>query len=239
MPQHTPTPNELPPQDINADTHVLMYSVFRMQSRLPASESECGEGAAEVLRTLSNIEGLVIRGWYDVAGFRADADIMVWWHATSVDTLQRAYHALRSTRIGHLLQSVWSQVGIHRAAEFNRAHVPAFLAGAAPGSYLCVYPFVRSYEWYLLPAEERSTMLRDHGVAARDFSDVRANTVAAFGLGDYEWLLGFEAMDPVRLVDLMRELRATEARRHVREEVPFYTGRRLELATLLHRQAGR
>jgi chlorite dismutase len=26
-------------------------------------------------------------------------------------------------------------------------------------------------------------------------------------------------------VDLMRDLRATQARRHVREEVPFYTGR--------------
>ena len=32
----------------------------------------------------------------------------------------------------------------------------------------------------------------------------------------------------VNLVDLMRDLRATEARRHVREEVPFYTGRRIE-----------
>jgi chlorite dismutase len=31
----------------------------------------------------------------------------------------------------------------------------------------------------------------------------------------------------------MRELRATEARRHVREEIPFYTGRRITIAELV------
>jgi len=31
----------------------------------------------------------------------------------------------------------------------------------------------------------------------------------------------------------MRDLRYTEARRHVREEVPFYTGRRVSAAELV------
>ena len=67
-------------------------------------------------------------------------------------------------------------------------------------------------------------MLKEHGMQARPYPDVRANTVASFGLGDYEWMLAFEADELHRIVDLMRELRATEARRHVREEIPFYTG---------------
>ena len=69
-------------------------------------------------------------------------------------------------------------------------------------------------------------MLAEHGKMARDYADVRANTVASFALGDYEWLLAFEADDLHRIVDLMRHLRASDARRHVREEVPFYTGSR-------------
>ena len=36
-----------------------------------------------------------------------------------------------------------------------------------------------------------------------------------------------EADDLTDLVDMMRDLRYTEARRHVREEVPFFTGRRI------------
>ena len=68
---------------------------------------------------------------------------------------------------------------------------------------------------------------------ARGFPDVRANTVSAFSLGDYEWVLAFEADDLHRIVDLMRHLRGARARLHVREEVPFYTGRRKPVAELV------
>ena len=86
---------------------------------------------------------------------------------------------------------------------------------------------MRSYEWYLLEDAERRAMLAEHGKMARDYPDVRANTVASFALGDYEWILAFEADELHRIVDLMRHLRGSETRRHVREEVPFYTGRRV------------
>jgi chlorite dismutase len=128
---------------------------------------------------------------------------------------------------------VWSSAAVHRPAEFNKTHVPAFLAGEHPGAYLCVYPFVRSYDWYLLPEADRRTMLADHGKQARNYPDVRANTMAAFALGDYEWILAFEAAEMHRIVDLMRELRAAEARRHVRAEVPFFAGPRVAVDQLI------
>jgi chlorite dismutase len=96
-----------------------------------------------------------------------------------------------------------------------------------------VYPFVRSYDWYLLPEADRRTMLADHGKQARNYPDVRANTMAAFALGDYEWILAFEAAEMHRIVDLMRQLRATEARRHVRAEVPFFAGPRVAVDQLI------
>ena len=64
-------------------------------------------------------------------------------------------------------------------------------------------------------------------MAARDFADVRANTVEAFTLGDYEWMLAFEAPALERIELLMKTMRYTEARLHVREEIPFQTGRRV------------
>jgi chlorite dismutase len=174
-----------------------------------------------------------VRGWYDVAGLRADADVMVWWHAPTPEALQEAYHGLRRTALGRRLRPVWSVMALHRPAEFNKGHVPAFMAGEEPRGYLCLYPFVRSYEWYVLPDAERRDMLVEHGKAARGYPDVRANTVSAFALGDYEWILAFEADELHRIVDLMRDLRVTEARRHVREEIPFYTGPRVALADLV------
>jgi chlorite dismutase len=64
-------------------------------------------------------------------------------------------------------------------------------------------------------------------MAARGFDEVRANTVPAFALGDYEWILAFESPTLDRIVDLMYKMRYTEARRHVREEIPFFTGHRV------------
>ena len=150
----------------------------------------------------------------------------------AAEALQAAYNAFRRTALGSRMAPVWSQTALHRPAEFNKSHVPAFMADETVRDWVCVYPFVRSYEWYLLPDEERRAMLKEHGMQARPYPDVRANTVASFALGDYEWLLAFEADDLHRIVDLMRDLRASTARRHVREEIPFYTGRRHDPAGL-------
>lgn len=220
---------------INTEISYTMWSVFATAEPLPPARAE---RAALVSATLESVAGagVVVRGWYDVAGLRADADLMVWWHAETIEQVQDAYHRLLASDLGAHLAPVWSVVGLHRPAEFNKAHVPTYLTGEEPRGYVCVYPFVRSYEWYVLPAEERSRMLREHGMAAAAYPDVRANTVSAFALGDYEWILAFEADELHRIVDVMRELRGVDARKHVREEVPFYTGPRVGLADWAERQ---
>ena len=219
-------------REINETIRYTMWSVFAVRDHLQGDRVAL---AVEVERVLADLadRDLVVRGFYDVGGLRADADLMVWWHAPDVETVQDAYRQLRRTALGRHLVPVWSVVALHRPAEFNKGHIPAFMAGQEAREYVCVYPFVRSYDWYLIPDEERRDMLVEHGKAARGYPDVRANTVSAFALGDYEWILAFEADDLHRIVDLMRDLRATDARRHVREEVPFYTGPRVSLAALV------
>ncbi len=186
---------------------------------------------AEAIDEVENDEtgGAVVRGLYDVSGLRADADLMLWLTGPSADGLQRALRTLRRTAELASLLPTWNALGVHREAEFSRSHAPAFLRGLPPKEWVTVYPFVRSYDWYLLPEDERRTMLGDHGRKGSEYSQVQTNTVASFALGDYEWILALEAADPIDLVDLMRHLRSTEARRHVREEIPFFTGRRLRV----------
>jgi len=225
-------------REINDSIRYVMWSVFRLAEPFgadgePAREAE----GAEVEKLFAELaeSGVVVRGTYELSGLRADADVMVWWHASTSEQLQDAYQRLRRTSLGARLQPVWSQLALHRPAEFNRGHVPAFLMDEEPKAHVCVYPFVRSYEWYLLEEDERRRLLAEHGRMARDYPDVRANTVSSFALGDYEWLLAFEADDLSRIVDLMRHLRGSETRRHVREEVPFYTGARVGVADLVDR----
>lgn len=215
---------------INATPLYAMYSVFATAAPLPKND-ELG-GLEAVLRDT----GVDVRGFYDVGGFRADADLMVWTLANAPSTLQAGYHAIRQSVLGNYLVPVWSVMGVHRPAEFNRTHVPSCFAGFAPRPWLCVYPFVRSYDWYYLDNEHRSKMLYEHGVAGREYPDVVASTLSSFALGDYEWILAFEADELHRLTDAMRHQRSVEARLHVREETPFFTGPRVELDDWIARQ---
>jgi peroxiredoxin len=219
-------------RDLNNVVRYAMWSVFKSSAPLPADRATAADEVEQLVAELAG-KDVVIRGWYDLAGMRADADLMVWWHAATAEALQDAYSRLRRTELGRHLQPVWSVAALHRPAEFNKSHVPAFLADEQPRGWVCVYPFVRSYEWYLLPDEERRAMLAEHGQMGRDYPDVRANTVASFALNDYEWILAFEADELHRIVDLMRHLRASTARRHVREELPFYTGFRRPVSELI------
>jgi peroxiredoxin len=220
-------------RELNDTIRYTMWSVFRIADRLgPAPRADVAAEVEQLIEELA-AKDVVVRGTYDVSGLRADADILVWWHAATAEALQEAYGTLRRTALGSHLEPVWSQLALHRPAEFNKSHLPAFLAGEQAHDFVCVYPFVRSYEWYLLPDEERRELLAEHGKLARGYPDVRANTVASFALGDYEWILAFEADELHRIVDLMRDLRASGARRHVREEIPFYTGRRRSVAELV------
>ncbi len=213
-----------------APAHYTLWAVLRRDPAHPVTESDDAELAAIV----EHIEagGVTVRGFYDVSGLRADADLMVWLHGTDPEALQRDLRRLRRTELLRPLLPVWNAMGVHRDAEFNRSHVPGFLRGVEAREWLCVYPFVRSYEWYLLPEEDRRRMLADHGRKGAAFTGVIANTVASFALGDYEWVLPMEADELTDLVDMMRELRYTEARRHVREEVPFFTGRRIPTSAI-------
>jgi peroxiredoxin len=222
-------------REINQTVRYTMWSVFRLATPLGDSDREAE--AAEVTELFEKLaaEDVVVRGTYDVAGLRADADVMIWWHSATSEQLQKAYHRFRRTAFGRRLEPVWSQMALHRPAEFNKSHVPAFLAEEEARAHVSVYPFVRSYEWYLLEEAERRRLLAEHGMMARDYPDVRANTVSSFALGDYEWILAFEADDLGRIVDLMRHLRGSETRRHVRDEIPFYTGARTSVGDLLAR----
>jgi hydrogen peroxide-dependent heme synthase len=231
----SPKPSASQIREINDSIRYAMWSVFKVTSPLASQPQDRARIAAEVEDLFAELadEGVVVRGVYDVAGLRADADFMIWWHAEDIRNVQAAYHRLLRTELGGHLEPVWSVAALHRPAEFNKGHIPAFMADEHPKDFICVYPFVRSFEWYLLEDQERRALLSEHGKMARDYADVRANTIASFALGDYEWILAFEADDLTRIVDLMRHLRGSETRRHVREEVPFYTGPRVEVPALV------
>jgi len=217
------------------DTIYALYPVFLASDEFRGLSSEdLAEVSQEVENLYKDWEGRVdVRGTYSTVGFRADADLMLWLHGDAPDVLQRALVEFRRTTVGRLIEPTWMFMGAVKPAEFTADHAPAFVKGTPPEKFLCVYPFVRTPEWYLLPREERGELLREHGGAGREFPEVLANTTSAFGLGDWEWILAFEAERADSLVDCIRRLRETEARLYTKVEIPFVTGIRKSVADVL------
>ncbi|WP_231945001.1 hydrogen peroxide-dependent heme synthase [Agrococcus jejuensis] len=200
---------------------------------LRRTESTGTAGKESIEAAAADLGDVTLRGIYDLTGFRGDADLMLWLHGPDAAALQHAVRRLRRTAELAGTEQTWAAMGVHRDAEFNKRHVPGFLRGIEPRAWVTVYPFNRSYEWYLLPAEDRARMLAEHGRRGAAYTGVIANTVSAFALGDWEWILPLESDDLVELVDMMRDLRAVEARMHVRDEIPFFTGRRIETTDVM------
>ena len=204
------------------------YPVFKVD-RDKLVDVDKDLAAKELTTLLESYEAKVhTRGVYTTSAFTAEADLMFWWVAESVDDIEQLLIDLKRTQLGRALTQVEAFLGVTQPAEFARDHQPAFIKGEQPKKYICVYPFVRTPEWYLLDPKDRGALLREHGEAGREFPDVLANTTSAFGLGDFEWILCFEADSPTRTVELIRRLRATEARRYTKVEIPFVSGIRKE-----------
>ncbi|MEX2421318.1 MAG: chlorite dismutase family protein, partial [Actinomycetota bacterium] len=169
-------------------TVYTLYPCFKATQRF--RDLDADDAAREVEHLFKGWDDSVtVRGVYSTAGFRADTDLMLWLVGSSPDEVQDALLAFGRTQAGRELEVSWSFMGVVKPAEFTADHAPAFVKGEATKRYLCVYPFVRTPEWYLLPPEERSALLREHGEIGREFPQVLANTTSAFGINDWEWIL--------------------------------------------------
>src|SRR5580704_6156704 len=168
-------------RDLNELIRYVMWSVFRVDGPDAIDAAAAGRGRAGLADEVSELceqaagKGVVTRGCYDIQGMRADADYMFWWVAPTSDDLQEMYAQFRRTALGRASEPVWSAMALHRPAEFNKSHIPAFLADEEPKNYVSVYPFVRSYEWYLLDDTERREEVAELGIMARECPGVRAN----------------------------------------------------------------
>ena len=195
-----------------------------------AKEAIAGEAAAVFARRAADVS---VRGTYVVQGFQGHTDILFWTFADDAAPLQDLQLELRRSALGAHIETPHAFMGITKPFEFSE-HPTSFAVGMSPRKYLCFYPFIRTPEYYLLPAWERKAVIGDHGQIGHEFvPDILTNGVYGFGLGDYEWLLTFETDSLSRLVDCVRKLRASKSRLYMSDEHPFIVGRHFELKDAL------
>ena len=188
------------------------------------------EEVAALVRELGDREGVLIRA-YTLVGTRGDADFMLWLVSERVADLHEFSARLNHTRLAAYLDTPYSYFSMTKKSMYVDKHEHPNQEGRsnrlviAPTGrkYLFVYPFVKTRAWYRLPAAERQRQMGEHIAMGHKYPGVKINTTYSFGLDDQEFVVAFEGDSVADFLDLVQEMRGSEASTHTVRDVPSFT----------------
>ncbi len=218
----------------------VKYSFYKLDPafrRLPGPERE--KGIKEFLAVMEDLypRGELLRP-YSLSGVRGDCDFML-WHVvpcnkdgespSGLERFMEVNSTVLSTGLGAYLtmpyhywamtkRSIYTDDHHHEGSENDRLRVEPW-----GSKYLFVYPFVKNRPWYLLSAEERKRIMREHIVMGHKYPTIKLNTSYSFGLDDQDFVVAFETDFPADFLDLVQELRETESSLYTVRDVPIFT----------------
>jgi chlorite dismutase len=217
-------PEEIKRQFVN----FRFFQIDPLWRRLPEAEKEKGRkefvGACEAFRQ----KGMLLH-YYSLIGLRAEAAFLVWRIAETLDLIQACSSAMLQTGLGKYITIPHSFVSMTKRSMYVDKHVHEGQEGRrariVPGEskYLFIYPFVKTREWYRLPKEKRQEMMDEHIRVGHKYPSVRLHTTYSFGLDDQEFVVAFETDKPEDFLDLVMELRETEASRYTLRDTPIFS----------------
>ena len=179
----------------------------------------------EFLTTLWATGSEVPTHTFSTLGLRADADFMLWRTSAGLESLEETLSALLSTELGSFLQVSHAYFGLLRRSTYGQARTEQDHAEASQekARYFVLYPFTKTMEWYLMSREARQGMMNEHIRVGRTHPDISQILLYSTGLGDQEFIVGYETDSLAEFQDLVVELRSTEARRHTLRDTPIFT----------------
>jgi chlorite dismutase len=202
------------------------YKLDPLWRRLPADEQI--EQKQEFLQTIESFNRRMLLRPYSLVGTRADAELLLWQIAESLEPLQELATAILSTRMGSYLTMTVSYLSqtkrsIYEIRDNPNEDVERLIISPSEAKYLFVYPFVKTRPWYQMSVEERQTMMDEHIRVGRKYPAVKLNTTYSFGLDDQEFVVAFETDEPADFLDLVQELRETHASLYTLRDTPLYS----------------
>jgi chlorite dismutase len=218
---------EAAPKVAQQAVHFAFYKLDPAWWDLPADKRrELGD---DFMRFLERWSERLLLVPYSLAGIRADCDLMLWKAADTIDDVHEMGLEMARTGAGRYLRPAYAYLSLTKRSAYIRNHRHEGQDGdrtkIAPvgAKYLFVYPFVKTRAWYALPLERRQEIMNEHIRIGHKYPRVKLNTTYSFGLDDQEFVLAFETDHPSDFLDLVMELRETEASQYTLRDTPIFT----------------
>ncbi len=165
---------------------------------------------------------------FGLYGLRSDCDFMLWQASYAIEDLQGISSKIRCSEMGPYLREIHAFLSMTKRSVYvgknaRGAHDPRLVITPEDKKYLFVYPFVKTRAWYALPLEDRKRMMNEHIRVGLTFPSVSLNTTYSFGLDDQEFVVAFETDVVSDFLDLVQQLRETEASKYTLRDTPMFT----------------
>src|SRR2546421_11038483 len=222
---------------------VVRFAFYKLDSawrrlsaeRQASSKIEFGE-------MIESFAGRLLLRPYGLVGIRGDCDFLLWQVAESLDALVALQTALNRTDLGAYLASPYSYLAMTRRSIYEFPEDPGqpsrLVIQPSEARYLFVYPFIKTRAWYMLPRPERQTMMDEHVRIGRKYPSIRLNTTYSYGLDDQEFIVAFEGDNPADFLDLVMELRESQASAYTLRDTPTFTCVQMSLWDMLDTLGG-
>jgi chlorite dismutase len=211
-----------------AERLLNLYSTFRFSDHyreLPtAQKADLKKRMVERFASLAPANH-----FYGVFPTRHEADLMVWSalpaDETSVAGRFFKDYAKAVEDLGVLTpeNTLW---GFTRPSMYSRGKSEQDMdpLEGPRSSYLIVYPFSKTKDWYLMSMDARQGQMNEHIKLGKQYFDIKQLLLYSVGLQDQEFVVSYETEDLPRFSELVQALRSTEARRHTLLDTPIITG---------------
>jgi len=176
---------------------------------------------------------------YSTLGLKAGVDFMLWRIGYDMAPFQQMVSDINKSILGRYVDVPHSYFSMTKHSQYVDEHVHEGQEGRrlriVPGKkpLLFVYPFVKTRDWYLLPAAERQRIMNEHIAIGHKYPRVKINTTYSFGLDDQDFVVAFEAESAAEFLDLVQDLRETESSKYTLRDTPMYTCRRATIDEIL------
>src|SRR5213080_1266319 len=222
---------------------VVRFAFYKLDSawrRLPAERQASAK--LEFGETIESFAGRLLLRPYGLVGIRGDCDFLLWQVAEDLDSLVALQTALNRTVLGVYLSLPYSYLAMTRRSIYEFPEDPSqpsrLVIRPSDARYLFVYPFIKTRGWYMLPKAERQTMMDEHVRVGRKYPSIRLNTTYSYGLDDQEFIVAFEGDNPGDFLDLVMELRESQASGYTLRDTPTFTCVQMSLWDMLDTLGG-
>lgn len=207
------------------DTTFMQFLFYRLDPawrRLSEEERTCR--STEFTEAVQSAEDITTFA-YNTTGLKAGTDLLLWRYGTNVADMQASASRLHNTTLGRYLEISHSYFGLVRTSTYVRRQTPQEQAALDKerGTYLVVYPFTKTIDWYLLSKVTRQGMMNEHIKVGHDFPNIKQVLVHSFGLDDQEFIVSYETEDLREFQSLVMDLRSTDGRKYTLSDTPIFT----------------